>query len=60
MSAVLRDYRPGTLERYLRIAWLLLMFLTSSDVLFHEVSLQNLLDFLAAAVFRQVHLNLVR
>ncbi|CAE7409021.1 unnamed protein product, partial [Symbiodinium sp. KB8] len=49
MSAVLRDYRPSTLERYLRIAWLLMMFLTSSDVNFGDVLLQHLLDFLAAA-----------
>ena len=42
MSAVFREYRPGTLERYLRIAWLIVMFLSSSEIV-------HLLDFLAAA-----------
>ena len=49
ISAVLREYRPGTLERYLRIAWLLVMFLSSSETGFSELALHHLLDFLAAA-----------
>ena len=49
ISAVLREYRPGTLERYLRIAWLLVMFLSSSDTGFSDIALHHLLDFLAAA-----------
>ena len=49
LASVLREYRPGTLERYLRIAWLILMFLSSSGVASSEIALHHLLDFLAAA-----------
>ncbi|CAE7268325.1 unnamed protein product, partial [Symbiodinium microadriaticum] len=49
ISAVLREYRPGTLERYLRIAWLLVIFISSSDAGFSDIALHHLLDFLAAA-----------
>ena len=49
ISAVLREYRPSTLERYLRIAWLLVMFLSSSETGFSDLALHQLLDFLAAA-----------
>ena len=49
ISAVLREYRPSTLERYLRIAWLLVMLLSSSETGFSDLALHQLLDFLAAA-----------
>ena len=49
LTAVLAGYRPSTLERYLRVAWLLLSFLTCSGIAFPAVAPLQLLDFLAAA-----------
>ncbi|CAE7327448.1 unnamed protein product, partial [Symbiodinium necroappetens] len=49
MLAVLINFRPSTLERYLRTAALFLTFMHSSALDVHEVSLAVLLDFLAAA-----------
>ena len=49
MLAVIRSNAPGTLERYLRIASLFILFLESSATSFLEVSLASVLDFLAIA-----------
>ncbi|CAE7361723.1 unnamed protein product, partial [Symbiodinium necroappetens] len=49
MLAVLINFRPSTLERYLRAATLFLSFMQSSALDLHAVSLAGLLDFLAAA-----------
>ena len=49
LLAVIRGNAPGTLERYLRIASLFILFLESSATSFLEVSLASVLDFLAIA-----------
>ena len=49
MLAVLINFRPSTLERYLRTATLFLSFVHSSAFELNEISLALLLDFLAAA-----------
>ena len=49
LLAVIRNNAPGTLERYLRIASLFMLFLESSATSFLEVSLASVLDFLALA-----------